>query len=83
MPCLSTTAHVQIPMPPRMSWRGRGPQPNSILNEESRVEGLDEIVWWVLGYGPHAVVREPAELAARVAEMAQAMAARYGGGAGS
>ena len=41
------------------------------------VEGLDEIVWWVLGYGPHAVVLEPAELAERVRALAQATAERY------
>jgi len=41
------------------------------------VEGLDEIVWWVLGYGPHAHVREPAELAEQVAELARATAERY------
>ena len=26
------------------------------------VDGLDEIVWWVLGYGPGATVLEPPEL---------------------
>lgn len=30
------------------------------------VDGLDEIVWWVLGYGPGAEVLEPAELRGRV-----------------
>lgn len=42
------------------------------------VEGLDEIVWWILGYGPHAHVREPIELAERVADLARATAERYG-----
>ncbi len=41
------------------------------------VEGLDEIVWWVLGYGPHARVIQPPELVERVAELARATAARY------
>lgn len=41
------------------------------------IEGLDEIVWWVLGYGPHAQVVEPAELAERVQGLAQATAERY------
>ena len=36
---------------------------------ECEVDGLDEIVWWVLGYGPHATVVEPAELS----EMAQTL----------
>jgi len=43
------------------------------------VEGLDEIVWWVLGYGPHAMVREPKELAERVTELSKTTAERYGG----
>lgn len=41
------------------------------------VEGLDEIVWWILGYGPHAVVREPVELIERVAELVKATAEYY------
>lgn len=41
------------------------------------VEGLDEIIWWVLGYGSHAKVVEPRELAERVAAMAREMAAMY------
>lgn len=41
------------------------------------VEGLDEIVWWVMGYGPHARVLKPAVLANRVAEMARTTAALY------
>lgn len=42
------------------------------------VDGLDEIVWWVLGYGPGAKVLAPAELADRVAELAAATVAKYG-----
>ena len=42
-----------------------------------RVDGLDEIVWWVLGYGPHCTVRKPAELAERVRELAGGVLARY------
>lgn len=41
------------------------------------VEGLDEIEWWVLGYGPGCVVEAPAELAARVSELARATARQY------
>ena len=29
---------------------------------ECEVDGLDEILWWVLGYGHHARVLAPAEL---------------------
>jgi predicted DNA-binding transcriptional regulator YafY len=36
------------------------------------VDGLEEIVWWVLGYGPHAVVLEPPELRERVIELTAA-----------
>lgn len=42
-----------------------------------RIEGLDEIVWWVLGYGPGCVVEAPQELRDRVAELAKATARRY------
>ena len=41
------------------------------------VDGLDEVLWWVLGYGPHATVEEPAELRRRVATLAAETAARY------
>jgi len=41
------------------------------------IDGLDEIVWWILGYGPHCVVEEPTELRDRVAELADATARRY------
>lgn len=41
------------------------------------VDGLDEIVWWVLSMGPHCVVRKPAELAGRVAEMAKQVYSLY------
>lgn len=44
------------------------------------VDGLDEIVWWVLSMGPMCRVLEPAELADRVKDLAQKTAARYGGG---
>lgn len=43
------------------------------------VSGLDEIVWWALGMGPHCVVRQPAELRERIAELAAATAALYAG----
>ena len=35
------------------------------------VDGLDEIVWWVLGYGPEVEVLRPAELRHRVADLAR------------
>lgn len=42
-----------------------------------QVQGLDEIVWWALGYGPHCQVLEPSELVARVLELHQQTVTRY------
>ncbi|MBI1338102.1 MAG: WYL domain-containing protein [Phycisphaera sp.] len=49
-----------------------------------KVDGLDEIVWWVLSMGPHCEVKKPPELVERVKELAQATVTRYGtvGGTG-
>lgn len=44
-----------------------------------KVDGLEEIVWWILSMGPHCVVKQPRELAERVRELAKAVAARYAG----
>jgi proteasome accessory factor B len=41
------------------------------------VDGLSEIVWWVLGYGPEVEVLEPPELRDRVAEAARRMLGLY------
>lgn len=41
------------------------------------VNGLDEIKWWIIGYGQEAEVLEPDELRRKVADMARAMLARY------
>ncbi len=41
------------------------------------VDGLDEIVWWILGYGPNITILEPPELIERVRQLAQATAERY------
>lgn len=42
------------------------------------VDGLEEIVWWVLSMGPHCRVRAPEELAQKVRELAAQTAALYG-----
>ena len=42
-----------------------------------KVDGLDEIVWWILSYGPHCVVNKPKELAERLKSLAVAAAANY------
>jgi predicted DNA-binding transcriptional regulator YafY len=51
--------------------------PDGSITFRCEVDGLDEIVWWVLGYGPHACVKEPAELVARIFNLAKATADRY------
>ena len=45
-----------------------------------RVNGLNEIKWWVLGYGDQAVVREPPALRRAIADTARATARHYAGG---
>jgi predicted DNA-binding transcriptional regulator YafY len=42
-----------------------------------RVDGLEEIVWWIMGYGPHCRVSEPEELRQRVAELLVKATALY------
>ena len=42
-----------------------------------RVDGLDEIVWWVLSMGPHCLVKKPKQLAERVRELTAQTIARY------
>jgi proteasome accessory factor B len=42
-----------------------------------RVDGLDEIVWWVLSMGPHCTVKAPIELSQQVRKLAAEMVAHY------
>ncbi|MFP4144936.1 MAG: helix-turn-helix transcriptional regulator [Phycisphaeraceae bacterium] len=42
-----------------------------------QVDGLEEIVWWVLSMGPHCRVVQPRELAEQVRDLAAAVAAQY------
>jgi predicted DNA-binding transcriptional regulator YafY len=42
-----------------------------------RVDGLEEIVWWILSMGPHCKVRRPQELADRVRSLAGEMVRQY------
>ena len=42
-----------------------------------KVDGLVEIVWWVLSMGPHCTVKEPKELIERVRTLAKGMVAKY------
>lgn len=41
------------------------------------VDGLDEIVWWVLSMGPHCRVIKPKALATRIRDLARETAAQY------
>jgi len=43
------------------------------------VDGLDEIVWWILSYGPQCRVIEPPELRVRVMDAAREMLENYVG----
>jgi len=52
--------------------------PDGSVSLRFEVDGLDEIVWWVLSMGPHCVVRKPAELARRVRDLAAKTAGLYG-----
>jgi proteasome accessory factor B len=52
-------------------------QPDGSLDFRVTVSGLNEISWWVLGYGDQAEVLEPPKLRAIVAAHAQRMAQRY------
>ena len=51
--------------------------PDGSITFRCEVDGLDEIVWWVLGYGPHAKVQEPDELADQVAQLTRATTELY------
>ncbi len=50
---------------------------NGSLVFEADVDGIDEIVWWVLGYGDQAVVVQPDALRASVARQAEKMSRLY------
>ncbi len=51
--------------------------PDGSIHFHVDVEGLNEIVWWVLGYGKQAVVLEPPELRKKIMEHAQSLVKRY------
>lgn len=51
--------------------------PDGSITFRCTVDGLDEIVWWVLSMGPHCRVQRPQALAKRVKELAQQTAQHY------
>ena len=54
-------------------------QDGGTLKWTCTVDGLDEIVWWVLSMGAHCTVLQPSELVERVRKEAANMLALYGG----
>jgi predicted DNA-binding transcriptional regulator YafY len=56
----------------KVIWRDDGS-----ITFRCRVDGLDEIVWWILSMGPHCTVRKPKRLIERVRMLARATAASY------
>ncbi len=52
-------------------------QPDGSMLFHVDVEGLNEIVWWILGYGKQAEVLEPPELRQKVLEHVQALVQQY------
>jgi predicted DNA-binding transcriptional regulator YafY len=58
-------------------------RPDGSLDFFVTVSGLNEISWWILGYGDQAEVIEPPELRKLVADRAERLAAQYNGRAGS
>jgi predicted DNA-binding transcriptional regulator YafY len=47
------------------------------LEFQVTVSGLQEISWWIMGYGDQAEVLEPAELRAMIHERARKLVAMY------
>ena len=47
------------------------------LEYSVQVSGLNEIAWWILGYGDQAEVLQPAKLRRLVAQRARNMCAMY------
>jgi len=54
-------------------------QPDGSLLFKVRVSGLNEIMWWILGYGDQAEVLQPPELREMVAARARNLAVLYNG----
>jgi len=55
-------------------------RPDGTLDFHVTVSGLNEISWWILGYGDQAEVLKPAKLRRLVAERAARTARQYGKG---
>ena len=55
------------------------PGDDGSLDFHVRVAGLDEISWWILGYGDQAEVLKPLALRHLIAERAQRLVNLYNG----
>ncbi len=53
------------------------PQPDGSIHFHVDVEGLNEIVWWVLGYGNQAEVLQPPELRQKILEHVHSLLKQY------
>lgn len=51
--------------------------PDGTITFRCKVDGLEEIVWWVMSMGPNCTVEEPVELRERVKAMAAEVAGLY------
>ncbi|MFO0919184.1 MAG: transcriptional regulator [Planctomycetaceae bacterium] len=51
--------------------------PDGRLEFRARVDGIEEISWWILGYGAHAEVLEPVSLRTLLRDHAERMLRRY------
>lgn len=71
-PVAGNVAEVRWHSTQTLKWLDGG-----VLEWRGTVEGLQEIAWWILGYGRHATVVSPPALRAIVREHALAMAAEY------
>jgi len=52
-------------------------EPDDSLIFEVDVDGLDEISWWVMGYGDQAIVLEPKELQDMILDRSRNLVAQY------
>lgn len=52
-------------------------QDDGSITFKCKVDGLDEIIWWILSMGPHCVVKSPAVLRDRVRELARELLSKY------
>lgn len=71
-------AEVQWHPSQRVQWNDDGS-----LEFFAQVDGIGEITWWILGYGPNAEVVAPAALRKRVLQAARGMVGKYAKGARS